>query len=216
MITTKNLLTATDDMAINLNDSDYINRKGAKLYTEETYAESVEYYHLAAAMGNIHAISNLGYCYLYGRDIEADLSMAVAYFKIAAKNGNADAAYKLGDIYGNDKWGVKDKELSVYYYQMAASFIIGDDWEYEDVIADSIELQNYPSLCFALGRELSHGGNMNTNLDCAYHFLKHAQAGYETELLNGRKMYQKSYENVNELMKSSQFDKIKEKYDYEF
>lgn len=56
----KNLLTNADKISIDLNDSNYINNKGAKLYKPESYAESVEYYRLATAMGNTHSISNLG------------------------------------------------------------------------------------------------------------------------------------------------------------
>ena len=213
MNTKKNLLSKTDNIAIDLYDSNYINNKGAKLYSPESYAESVEYYRLAAAMGNVQSISNLGYCYLYGRGIEADLSLAVAYFKLAVKHENVDAAYKLGDIYGSDKWGIKDKELSVYYYRMAASFVIGEEWENEFAISYNRELQNYPSLCFALGRELSTDGDMYTDLDRAYQFLKHAEAGYKRDLLNVNIMYQKSYEGVISLLNSKQFSEIKENYD---
>ena len=130
----KRTLTATDFNAIDLLDSNYINSKGAKRYIEEDFMTAVEYYRLAAAMGNPQAISNLGYCYLYGRDIEPNLSLAIAYFKIAARHELVDAAYKLGDIYGSDKWGVKDKEMSNYYYRMAISFIIDEEWENSKVI----------------------------------------------------------------------------------
>lgn len=85
--------------AVSLEDSNYINGKGAKLYCGGRYKSAVEYYRLAAAMGNVQATANLGYCYLYGRDIEPNLSLAIAYFKIASVNDNIDAAYKLGDIY---------------------------------------------------------------------------------------------------------------------
>ena len=122
-------LTSADMNAVSLRDSNYINNKGANLYCNGIYKSAVEYYRLAAAMGNIQAISNLGYCYLYGRDIESNLSLAIAYFKIASMNQNIDAAYKLGDIYGSEKWGLKDIEMSVYYYRMAVSFILDDDWE---------------------------------------------------------------------------------------
>lgn len=209
----KNLLTNADKISIDLNDSNYINNKGAKLYKPESYAESVEYYRLATAMGNTHSISNLGYCYLYGRGIKADLSLAIAYFKIAIKYRDVDAAYKLGDIYGSDKWGVKDKELAIYYYRMAASFVIDEEWENEYAIAYNTELQNYPSLCFELGRELSIGGDMYTDIDTSYQFLKHAEIGYERELMNGNTMYQKSSEGVMKLLNSNQFDGIRGKYE---
>ena len=209
------VLTATDFNAIDLMDSNYINNKGAKQYIGQNYASSVEYYRLAAAMGNVHAISNLGYCYLYGREIEANLSLAIAYFKIAARLENVDAAYKLGDIYGSDKWGLKDKEMSVYYYRMAVSFILDEEWENSKIITWNEELENYPSLCYAMGRELSAGGAMYTDLDSAYQFLKKAEIGYKGELMNGSIMYEKSYQGVLKLLKDSQFDAIRSEYDEE-
>lgn len=209
-------LTATDMNAIHMNDAAYINDKGAKNYCMENYAEAVEYYRLAAAMGNVQAISNLGYCYLYGREIEKNLSLAIGYFKIAALRGSVDAAYKLGDIYGSDKWGVKDKEMAVYYYRIAASFVIDGAWENADVILWCDALQQYPSLCYALGRELSRDGDMLTDLDCAYQFLKHAEIGYERELHNGSKMYEQAYEGVQKFLADAQFDDVRDKYDEAF
>lgn len=214
---TKNLiLTLADRNAVMLDDSNYINNKGAGLYASGTYALSVEYYRLAAAMGNVQAISNLGYCYLYGREIEANLSLAMAYFETAAKRKSVDAAYKLGDIYGSDKWGVQDKEMSVYYYRMAASFVIGTEWESGASVSWSTELRLYPSLCYALGRELSGDGYMHTDLAQSYQFLKHAEYGYREALGNGDVMYQKAYEGVLTLLADDRFSGIREKYDKYF
>lgn len=201
-------LTPADLTAVELNDSNYINNKGAKFYAPESYEFSVEYYRLAAAMGNVHAISNLGYCYLYGRSIEANTSLAMAYFKIAAAKGDVDAVYKLGDIHSSDKWGLKDKELSTYYYRMAVSFVITKDGELLE-LAWLNELQAYPSLCFAMGREMALGGDMNTDIESAYKFLKHAQLGYEKELANGSEMYREAYEGVMKLISDPQFDGIR-------
>lgn len=216
MTDNKLTLTTADMNAIAYGDANFINNKGANLYVDGTYDKSVEYYRLAAAMGNVHAVSNLGYCYLYGRSIEANTSLAIAYFKVAAVKGDVDAAYKLGDVYSGDKWGVKDTEMSLYYYRMAASFVIGTEWEEANVISWRDELQEYPSLCFALGRELSKGGAMCTNIDQAYQFLKHAQIGYEKALANENSFYEKPYQGVMELLASSQFDSVREKYDSYF
>lgn len=203
-------LTATDFCAVDLLDAVFINNKGAKFYSAEDYAHAVEYYRLAAAMGNVHAVSNLGYCYLYGRDIEPNTSLATAYFKIAARRGDVDAAYKLGDIYSNDKWGLKDRELSVYYYRLAVSFVINDEWENGYDISWNDELEMYPSLCYAMGRELSAGGSMDNNPVSAYQFLLKAKAGYESALANGSKMYKESYDGVLKLIEDHQFDEVRD------
>ena len=207
------ILTEADNNAVSLGDSNYLINKGAALNNPDTYKESVDYYNLAAALGNSHAISNLGYCYLYGRGVEANLSLALAYFRIAAMKHDIDAMYKLGDIYSRDKWGIKDEELSVYYYRMAASYLIGKDWESNAAIAHCRALQEYPSLCFALGRELSVGSFMNTDLDYAYQFLKHAEKGYEIAISSGQNVYENPYISVTELLSDPQFDIVRDLYD---
>lgn len=205
-------LTKADINAVNLKDAGYINNRGAKFYTDGEYKTAVEYYRLAAVMGDMNAVSNLGYCYLYGRDIEQNTSLAIAYFKIAAEHGNIDAAYKLGDIYSRDKRGMMDIDLSLYYYNIAACIATDGDFNIDAVIY-SDKLCKYPSLCYALGREMSYGGRMNTDIKLAYSFLKHAQAGYKAELDNGAVMYKTAYEGVNKLLKDPQFDRIRKECD---
>jgi len=205
-------LTDTDLNAVTLGDSNYLNNKGADLYRKENYRAAVEYYRLAASMGNLQAVSNLGYCYLYGRDIERNLSFAIAYLKNAANRKNVDAAYKLGDIYGSDKWGIKDPEMSIYYYRMAVSYLT-DEQESWDYLEYDDNLQQYPSLCFALGREHSRGGNLYTDIEVSYKFLMHAKLGYEKALANGDIFYEESYNAVVELMKDEQYDSVRDKID---
>ena len=209
-------LTATDMAAIREGAMGYLTDKGANLYKKDTYYQSVEYYRLAAAMGEVQAISNLGYCYLYGRDIEANTSIAIGYFTIAANIGNIDAAYKLGDIYSSDKWGVKDKELSNYYYNIAADYIIDNSWRRGGTFYWATQLQEYPSLCYALARETFIGGSMSTDLRVSYQFLKHAEIGYQLALANGDKMYEESYNGVLKLLKDKNYDVIREEIDYLF
>ena len=205
-------LTAADMNAVALKDANYINNKGAKLYQPENYDRAVEYYRLAAAMGDVHAVSNLGYCYLYGRSIEQNTSLAIAYFRIASMRGDVDAAYKLGDIYGRDTWVDKDAELSVYYYRMAATYVLGEDADFENVLWCRA-LQEYPSLCYAFGRELSPGGMLFTNLSAAYQFLMHAKLGYEKLLANGETWYRESYEGVLALLADPRFGGVRDGID---
>lgn len=205
-------LSAADENAIMARDDVYLLNKGAALYSKGDYKSGAEYYRLAAAMGNDQAIANLGYVYLYGRGIEPNLSVAMAYFKIAAKRNNADGAYKLGDIHSSDKWCVKDTELSVYYYRLAASLIIDGECDQDEVIY-SEKLKSYPSLCFAMGREMSVQGNMATNLGVSYQFLKLAEVGYELELAAGHGFYEGCLAGVKELLSDPQYDVVREEYD---
>ena len=206
-------LTKADKIAISNYDSNYILDKGAKLYVDGTFKDSVEYYRLASSMGNIQATSNLGYCYLYGRDIEINVDLAIAYFTIAANKGNIDALYKLGDIYSRDKWVEADKELSLYYYNTALDYILKDKIECYDDIRWIDVLDDYPSLCFALGREMFIGGSMNTNLKLSFQLLKHAEIGYKREIENGVKFYDDCYESVLAYLECEEFKEEREAYE---
>ena len=209
-------LTATDMVAIHEGDNAFLTNKGANLYKDGTYCQSVEYYRLAAAMGEVHSISNLGYCYLYGRDIEANTSLAIGYFTIAANKQDIDANYKLGDIYSSDKWGVKDIELSNYYYNYAAALIIGEGWKRGEPIVWCDELQEYPSLCYAMARALLPKGAMPTDLRMSYQFLKHAEIGYKVAINDGNTMYEESYEGVLKLLKDKEYDSVREEIEKMF
>lgn len=206
-------LSATDYKAIEANDSRYLNSKGANLYRDGEYDLAAAYYHLAASMGNSDAISNLGYCYLYGRHTEPNLSLAIAYFKTAAKKENIDATYKLGDIYGASRWGIQDEELSIYYYRLAVSYLLDESLEALHDITWYQALENYPSLCLALGKSMLLDGQLSVNLDLAYQFLMFAQKGYEIELQNNGNYYQSVYEQVVELLGHSQFDTVRHRWD---
>ncbi|MST78926.1 tetratricopeptide repeat protein [Lactobacillus equicursoris] len=62
-------LTADDLKALDAGDGEALNDHGADCYRAGDYARAVEYYRLAAGLGEVTAIVNLGYCYLYGRAI---------------------------------------------------------------------------------------------------------------------------------------------------
>ncbi len=208
-------LTNADMNAVNENNSVYIVNKGAKLYKEDTYAQSVEYYRLAAAMGEVQAISNLGYCYLYGRSIPVNVDLAIQYFKISAKRGNMDSIYKLGDIYSRDKWGKKDEELALYYYDKGLEYFCE---EYGSChLYDEEEALDYPSLFFALGRESMPGGIRNTDIELAYEWLKTAERGYKRLIADGNDYYQESYQNVLKLLENPVFtDEYKEEFNLRY
>lgn len=205
-------LSMTDWDAVERKDGEFLLNKGAKLYQEKKFKESVEYYRLAASMGEEVAFSNLGYCYLYGRAIEPDLDLAIAYFKMAAKKGNIDAMYKLGDIFSSDKWERKDMERSDYYLNMALNELYRK-YYHDQGIYYFDELDDYPSLCLACAVAHLPGGSMFMDLRFAYELLIHAKRGYETALENGSDMYQKSYEKTLELLEQPQFEKYKKEHE---
>ena len=195
-------LSDADFVAIRGKDSDFLLNKGADKYGND-YEESIEYYRLSAAMGNPQAISNLGYCYLYGRSIEPNVSLALAYFTIAADLGVIDALYKLGNIYSSDEFVDKDEELEKYYYEKAVDALLDSYSDYED----------YPSLSLAVGKETMEDGLFDTDLDRAYFLLKCAEKGFKKYIDNGDDFYEDHYAETLDLLEDKQFDdEIKDNY----
>lgn len=195
-------LSDADFVAIRGKDSDFLLSKGADKYGDD-YEESIEYYRLSAAMGNPQAISNLGYCYLYGRSIEPNVSLALAYFTIAADLGVIDALYKLGNIYSSDEFVDKDEELEKYYYEKAIDALLDSYSDYED----------YPSLSLAVAKETMEDGLFDTDLDRAYFLLKCAENGFKKYIDNGDDFYEDHYAETLDLLEDKQFaDEIKDNY----
>lgn len=198
-------LTKADQLAIERGDSHFLNDKGAKYYVDGDYESAVEYYRLAAAMGCVPSVSNLGYCYMYARSIEKNMSLAMAYFKIAAREKNIDALYKLGNIYENGANGVeKNEELAIYYYTLAIQAINGS---YEE------EPERYPSLYLSVGKAHMPGGLMSCSLKDAYRCLQIARRGYELEKAEGVQYHTGALEAALRLLEDPCFDSIREEMD---
>ena len=75
--------------------------KGAEAYRQGDYSTAVRYYKRAAARGDSVALSNLGYCYYYGRSVAQDKEKARQFWEQAAAYGDVAAIYKLGDMHQN-------------------------------------------------------------------------------------------------------------------
>ncbi len=88
----------SENQTENAQDIEYLNA-GAAAYQQGDYETAVKLYKKAAAMGNVTALSNLGYCYYYGRSIPKDKDMAKKFWEQAAIFGDIAAIYKLGDMY---------------------------------------------------------------------------------------------------------------------
>lgn len=197
-------ISKIDFNAIGQNDSDYFLNKGAELYNANKYNEAIEYYQISAAMKNHSAISNLGYCYLYGRGVDKDETKAVLYFTIAARQNDVDALYKLGTLYLSGKIVEKDSNVALYFLEKARN---------EAIIQDG-DLDRYPSLCYTLANEYMK--NLEEH-DCTeiFDLLNTAKYGYEFEIEeNEATYYQKYYEEVIKLIEDPMFDDIRDEYDF--
>ena len=177
-------------------------KKGADLYNGENYTEAIEYYQIAAAMKNSIAVSNLGYCYLYGRGIPKDEEKAVLYFTIAARQNNIDALYKLGTFYLSGKVVKENHDLALYYLEKARS----------EVLEQGHDLSDYPSLCYTLASEYMKDIR-NYDYREIFDLLDDAKYGFEYEIEeNGATYYQKNYEEVLKMIENHLFDDLREDY----
>lgn len=194
-------LTNADNLAIERQDCYFINDKGVKYYKDGDFAQAVEYYRLAAAMGSVQAVCNLGYCYMYARSVEKNMALAMAYFKSAGQKNNVDALYKLGSIYEKGSEGIEiDNELAVYYYTLAIRAINASGSE---------SPENYPSLFLSVAKAHMPGGIMNSSIKYAYAFLQIARRGYELEMAEGVKYHDSQYNETLSLLEDPCFNEIK-------
>ena len=74
---------------------------GAEAYQRKDYDTAIRFYQKSADAGNVTALSNLGYCYYYGRSVPVDKVKAKECWEEAAILGDIAAVYKLGDMYRN-------------------------------------------------------------------------------------------------------------------
>lgn len=193
------ILTNTDHQAIQDKNSQYLLEKGAKYYANEDYAHAIAYYHLAASMGNMQAVSNLGYCYMYARSVPKNMSLALAYFQLSANAGVIDSLYKLGQIYQQGKDVPLDNEKAIYYYKQALDVINNNYQVSED---------DYPSLYLTLAQAKMPDGILYTDLELAFEYLIIAISGYEKGVANGARFWMKPLEHAESLIKLPIFKEI--------
>ena len=183
--------------AINENNSEILNSEGANYYNKGEYKTAKIYYELASAMGNDTAMSNLGYIYMYGRDVQIDYTIAFAFFRLSAEKGNIEATYKLGNLYQSGKGVEKNIELALEYYDKALKLI--DD--------KGVKKEDYPSIYLTLAKEMMPNGNREQDLKKAYEYLKIALKGYNHLIEDeGADYYKKTYEETKKMLELDIFN----------
>jgi TPR repeat protein len=88
-----------------------------------------------AEEGNVSALYQVGYCYLKGVEVKANLSTAIEWWKKAAQNGDAYTQDFLAGLYREkyENTGNEDDLVEAYHYAQAAK-ISGKDTEELDAL----------------------------------------------------------------------------------
>ena len=126
----------------------------------------MHWYRKAEEAGEIIAMTNLGYCYYYGRDTAVDMKKAYQYFTKAAMFGERGALYKVGDMYLNGYFVRKDEPAAFHLYLKC--------YQSFDEIEDTNDEDVYSGVCLRLARCLYEGIGAMKNLDAASDFANKA------------------------------------------
>ena len=201
-------LMKADKAAIQNGDSNYLCNKGIGFYYDQDFEVALEYYRLAAAMGNAKAIGNIGVCYMHGQGVPTEIDIALSYLRIAIDNRDIDAFYHLGKMYCDGDGVEKDRELGVYYYENALAELI-DNYTLQDQFM-------YPALFYALALEKLPGGELNSNLSTSYKYLLIANMGYSLAIENGAFYFEHALEEVKNQMNETIYDDVRSTVKKEF
>ena len=197
-------LTATDFLAIQNKEDNYLYNKGNLTHGED----SVEYYRLAAVMGNIEAIKALGTYYLNAFGQEKNIKLASAYFTIAANKGDIEAIHMLGFINGSEYYEINNQERATYYYRKAVGLILKDFTESGVLYEENLD--KYPLLCLDMAKALLSGEYIEKDLGLSYLFARRSYWGCK------KGNYKNGVQKAEEFMKLKDFDNIRKAYDVRF
>lgn len=147
---------------------------------EQDFEKAFKFYKLAAKMGNVIAMSNLGYCYLYGRSVPVDEDKALYCFEKASEAGDVNATYKIGDFYMWGKGKIEiDKVKAVQYYDKA--YEMGAD----SSRTDNFDCFNFPDVCFRLANCYFYGTVKEKDFEKALNLYTMAKNGFEARIEMG-------------------------------
>lgn len=189
-----------EDILKPLDSREYLG-DGGDAYIRKDFKKAFANYNLAAAMGNMDAVSNLGYCYMYGNGVEKNFELALEYFKLAASNDNIDALYKLGTFYASEKYNMQNFAIADKFFDRAFS-----------LAKSQHRLSLYPSLLLVVAKEKMPSGRNAEDREEALELLAIAHESFSFEILKGADFYSKHLEETKELINNECFKSLDEKY----
>lgn len=151
---------------------------------KQNYKKAIKWYLKAAEKNDHNGLCYLGYCYLYGRDIEVDLENAYLCFSKSAYMGNANAMYKLGDMFYHGQFVNEDKDAAFYWYNRA------------DFHIDYDEIYEKSSIDYRLGKCYLNGDGVFQDIKKGLEYLYEAEFGFLDAIEQGDKFSKLTLEKV--------------------
>lgn len=100
-------------------DVEALVRLGDIYFEKGNIEKAMKLYELAAKRGNAEAMSNLGYIYREGLEVQKNLKLAKEYFEKAAEYDDKDALFYLGDMHLCGEATKINYEKALYYHEKA-------------------------------------------------------------------------------------------------
>ena len=99
----------------------------------EDYGKAMEYFQLAADLGNAEGWRDIGYLYEYGLGVEQDYAKALEYYSLAVERGVPEGMFEIGRCYDLGQGVKKDLDKAAKWYRRAldAGFEPRDEEEAE-------------------------------------------------------------------------------------
>jgi uncharacterized protein len=132
----------------------------------KNYDEAKRNYEKASALGNLYAMTNLGWMYVYGNGVSKDEERGRKMVEEAARAGNAFAQASLGWVYRQGLAGAqKDAGLAAKWYRQAAT-------------------QGYPAAMSAMGWLYREGFGVEQNYVTSLDWYKKAATAGDSNAIS--------------------------------
>ena len=154
--------------------------------TERNYKKALQYYQVAADMGNARAQNQVAGIYYLGKGIKENKALGAFWYEKAAIQGFSISQYVLGALYRDGDGVDQDYARALYWFQKAAD-------------------QGHVEAMNAYGNMLFNGQGVEKNMDLAiYWWTKAAENGSANAKSNLNRFATNN--NYNDVTESSQDD----------
>lgn len=155
---------------------------------EQSFEKAINYYQMAADLGDRQAQENLGYCYYYGRCGEPDYEKAFNYFALGAFDDHIISLYKIGDMYYNGYYVQKNHTEAFTIYRHCL-----------DIMTDEAARVTAGPVYLRLAKCYLKGHGVEVDLMAALNCYQKAEF-YLTKMVieDGNYMYKKSLDGAIE------------------